>query len=168
MICGVVFYILFFLSSHLSSPLLFVLLFSPLIYPISSFLQTSGQVTLCNEKFIIQRTVIKRLLLNALFLELSSHLSCLFLLLRYCNSFRLICKRVKARVEARLIIMRVKRCVCRVWWLWLFISIETIQQRGKDNITWSIWTENFVLLFRRMFLSPYLYIASLLLIVSVM
>jgi hypothetical protein len=81
LICGVVFYLLSFSSPHLSSPLLFVLFFSPLIYPISPFLQTSGQVTLCNEKVITEGAVIKRLLLNTLFLELSSLRSCLFFLL---------------------------------------------------------------------------------------
>jgi hypothetical protein len=52
LICGPVLF--FFSSPDLSSPLLFVLFFSPFIYPISAFPQTSGQVTLCNEKFIIE------------------------------------------------------------------------------------------------------------------
>lgn len=80
LICDVVFYILFFSLPPLSSLILFFS-FTLLIYLISSFLQTSGQETLCNDNFIIERTVIKRLLLNTVFLELSSHRSCLFFLL---------------------------------------------------------------------------------------
>jgi hypothetical protein len=91
--------------------------------------------------------------LNGVFLEFSSYPSFLsyfilffspvFSIPRFCNSFRLICKRVNARVEARLIIMTTEKgCVCRVYCLRLVISIETAWSRGEDNIRWSIWTRD--------------------------